>query len=129
QAERLAALDDGQDLQAPLGAQQEMGGGGVAGLVRGHGPAVLLRVHDLLLQADLLGQLGVVHVGHVHLPAAVPQRHQQGLVEEVLDGHRGVAEGALPQAPPPPPPPPPPAPPPPAPPPLPHLPPPPPPAH
>ena len=45
-----------------------------------------------LLRADLLGELGLHEVLVVHLAAAVAQRHQQALVQQVLDHHRRVAE-------------------------------------
>jgi hypothetical protein len=91
ETERLAALDDREDLHAP-GGPQEVRRGGMAGLVGGDGPPLLVRVHDGLLQPDLLGQLGLVHVRDRHRVPSASQRGQERLVEEVLDHHRGVAQ-------------------------------------
>ena len=61
QPERVATLDDRQHLQSPALAQ-EVGDGRVAGLVRRDGGTVVVGVHDRLLDADLLGELRLVHV-------------------------------------------------------------------
>src|SRR3954465_13782021 len=54
--------------------------------------AVEIGVRGGLLQTDLLVELRVHHVAQTHLAAAVAERHEQGLVEEVLDHDRRVTE-------------------------------------
>ena len=91
QTQRTAALDDREHLEAAVLAH-EVRDGGMAGLVRRDGLAIGVGVDDRLLHADLLVELRLHHVVEVHLAAAFAQRHQERLVEEVFDHHRGVAE-------------------------------------
>ena len=92
QSEGGAALDDRQHLQL-AGLADQPGHGGVAGLVGGDGAPLGLGVLDRLGQADLLGHLGLLHVLPGHLGGAPPQGPHQGLVEQVDQHGRAVAEG------------------------------------
>jgi len=88
----VLALDDREHLE-PAPDPGQVGGHGVPGLVGGHHLLLQRGVGDRLLHADLLRQLGLADVGPAHAVAARPQGPDQRLVEQVLDHHRGVAEG------------------------------------
>jgi hypothetical protein len=91
QAERVAALDDGEDVEL-AGLAHEVGDGGVPGLVGGHPVALVRGVDRLVGDAELDQHLGLGHVGHRHGRATVGQRDDQRLVHQPLQRGRGVAE-------------------------------------
>ena len=86
QTQRVSSLDDREHLELAV-LPDQVGDGGMAGLVGGDPPALVLRVLDRLLEADLLGELGLLHVGPVEGGRSAPKRPHEGLVEQVLDHH------------------------------------------
>ena len=98
QPERAAPLDDREHLQAPVLAQ-EVRDRGVA-RPRGWPRLAVARVgvRDRLLRARSPRSTWPRRRRDSSSRVAVPQRQQQRLVEEVLDHHRGVAEGVVREA-------------------------------
>jgi hypothetical protein len=88
-AQRGPPLDDRQHLQASVVPRDRPRR---RARPRGWRRPPAPRCTDRLLEPDLLGELGLVHVVHVHAASARRAARQQRLVEQVLDHHRRVAE-------------------------------------
>src|SRR5215204_260048 len=93
--EGVLPLDNRDDLHLELLALQIPGGDSVAGLVGGDLHLLLLVVLDGLLQADLIRQLRRPDVLPAQRVPAVLEGEDQGLVYDVLDPGRRVADRRL----------------------------------
>src|SRR5215211_4285866 len=93
--EGVLPLDNRYDLHLELLALQIPGGDSVAGLVGGDLHLLLLVVLDGLLQADLIRQLRRPDVLPAQRVPAVLEGEDQGLVYDVLDPGRRVADRRL----------------------------------
>jgi hypothetical protein len=91
QPERFAALDDGQDVEAPAGCG-EISHGGMAGFVSGNDTAFDFGIGNGLGEAELFGHARLLDIRPAHGYPSSPDGPDQCFVQEVLEHDGRITE-------------------------------------